>query len=107
MGPEQFHVEVLKLLLQIATVDGSVARSEIEHIMDTARGMSVPLPELAALTRCLQNGEPLPPPNMGILRTNPTAVIKEAKALITSDGTVHAAEIELLRQIREMLGVIN
>ncbi|QDF02752.1 TerB family tellurite resistance protein [Myxococcus xanthus] len=108
MSPEeQFHVEVLKLLLQVATVDGRVAHSEIGHILDTARGMSVPLPELAALTRCLRNNEPLPPPNMGILRTNPSAVIREAKALIASEGSVHAAEIEMLRQIRELLGVIN
>ncbi|ABF86409.1 hypothetical protein MXAN_1168 [Myxococcus xanthus DK 1622] len=69
--------------------------------------MSVPLQELAALTRCLQNNEPLPPPNMGILRANPAAVIQEAKALIASDGSVHAAEIEMLRQIRELLGVSN
>lgn len=101
----RFHVEVLKLLLQVATSDDSVDTSEINQILAAARGMSVPLSDLDTLARCLQNGAPLPPPNLGLLRANPAAVIEEVRALISSDGGVHSSEIEMLRQIRELLGV--
>ncbi|NTX08162.1 TerB family tellurite resistance protein [Myxococcus sp. CA051A] len=101
----RFQIEVLKLLLQVASGDEGVSRQEIDHIMDTARGMSVPLPELAELAKCLQNGIPLPAPNLGVLRSNPQAVVEATHALISSDGHIHPSEIEMLRQIREMLGV--
>ncbi|MCY1043015.1 TerB family tellurite resistance protein [Corallococcus sp. bb12-1] len=100
-----FHIEVIKLLLQVATSDGRVTREEIDQIIDTARGFSVPLSELAALTHCLQEGKPLPPPNVGVLREHPNAVLEAVHALVTGDGQVHEAEIEMTRQIREMLGI--
>lgn len=101
----RFHVEVLKLLLQVATSDDSIDSAEIEQLMTAARGLSVPLQDLDALARCLKNGEPLPAPNLGLLRSNPEAVIQEVRSLISSDGAVHSSEIEMLRQIRELLGV--
>jgi uncharacterized tellurite resistance protein B-like protein len=101
----RFHVEVLKLLLQVATSDDSVDSKEINQILAAARGMSLPLADLDALARCLQNGAPLPAPNLGLLRSDPEAVVEEVKALISSDGSVHASEIEMLRQIRELLGI--
>ncbi|WP_244222421.1 TerB family tellurite resistance protein, partial [Corallococcus praedator] len=100
-----FHIEVIKLLLQVATSDDRVTREEIEQIIDTARGFSVPLSELTALTQCLQEGKPLPPPNVTVLRENPTAVLEAVHALIARDGHIHEAEIEMTRQIRAMLGV--
>ncbi|RJS19651.1 TerB family tellurite resistance protein [Corallococcus sp. H22C18031201] len=103
----QFHIEVLKLLLQIVTSDDRVTRAEIDHLVAAARGMSVPLTELTALTQCLQHGSPLPAPNLGLLRMDPTAVIRAAQELITHDGSVHAEEIAMLRQIRELLGVTS
>jgi hypothetical protein len=101
----RFYIEVVKLLLQVATSDDRVTHEEIENLVATARGMSVPLEELASITRCLKNGEPLPAPNLGVLRSNPDAVIQAARALMSSDSHVHAAEIEMLRQLRELLGV--
>ncbi len=105
MTDPRFHVEVLKLLLQVATSDDRVDSSEIDQLMTAARALSVPLADLDALARCLKSGDPLPPPNLGLLKANPQAVIQEVQALISSDGAVHAAEIEMLRQIRELLGV--
>ncbi|RKH22304.1 TerB family tellurite resistance protein [Corallococcus sp. CA041A] len=104
MPPEaQFHIEVIKLLLQVATSDDRVTREEIDSIIDTARGFSVPLTELSALTRCLQEGHPLPPPNLGILREDPRAVLDAVHTLIA--GHVHESEIAMARQIRELLGI--
>ena len=107
-GPDtRFHIEVVKLLLQVATSDDRVTHEEIENLVAAARGMSVPLEELATITRCLKNGEPLPPPNLGLLRGNPDAVIQAARALMSSDGHVHGDEIEMLRQLRELLGIAS
>ncbi|MBN8228586.1 TerB family tellurite resistance protein [Corallococcus macrosporus] len=106
LPPEsQFHIEVIKLLLQVATSDGRVTREEIDAIIDTARGFSVPLTELSVLTRCLQEGKPLPPPNLSVLREDPKAVLDAVHTLIAGDGHVHEAEIEMARQIRELLGI--
>jgi hypothetical protein len=101
----RFQIEVVKLLLQVATSDDRVTREEIEHLVAAARGMSVPLAELAALTQCLKDGRPLPAPNLGVLRTHPDAAIQEARSLMASDSHVHGDEIEMLRQLRELLGV--
>lgn len=103
----QFHIEVLKLLLQMVTSDDRVTRAEIDHLVAAARGMSVPLEELSALTHCLQHGSPLPAPNLGLLRTNPPEVIRAAHELMTHEGSIHAEEISMLRQIRQMLGVAS
>lgn len=101
----RFHIEVVKLLLQVATSDDRITHEEIQHLVEAARGMSVPLAELKALTQCLKDGKPLPAPNLGVLRSNPNAAIEAARALMASDSHVHAEEIEMLRQIRELLGV--
>lgn len=103
----RFHIEVVKLLLQVATSDDRISAEEIEHLVATARAMSVPLEELAAVTRCLKNGDPLPAPNLGLLRSHPEAVIQAARELISSDSHLHGAEIEMLRQLRELLGVAS
>ena len=65
----------------------------------------MPLTELSLLTRCLQEGRPLPPPNVGLLRDDPKAVMDAVHTLVSGDGEVHAAEIEMMRQIRELLGI--
>jgi uncharacterized tellurite resistance protein B-like protein len=103
----RFHIEVVKLLLQVATSDDRITPEEIEHLVATARAMSVPLEELAAVTRCLKDGRPLPAPNLGLLRSNPEAVIQAARELMSSDSHLHGAEIEMLRQLRELLGVAS
>ncbi|MFP2908603.1 TerB family tellurite resistance protein [Pyxidicoccus sp. 3LFB2] len=106
-GDARFHIEVVKLLLQVATSDDRVTREEIEHLVEAARGMSVPLEELAAMTQCLKDGRPLPAPNLGVLRAHPDAVIQAARTLMASDSHVHGDEIEMLRQLRELLGVVG
>ena len=106
LPPEaQFHIEVIKLLLQVATSDDRVTREEIDAIIETARGFSVPLTELSALTRCLHEGQPLPPPNLSALRQDPKAVLDAVHALVIGDGHLDESEIAMIRQIRELLGI--
>jgi uncharacterized tellurite resistance protein B-like protein len=101
----RFYIEVIKLLLQVATSDDRVTREEIENIIDTARGFSVPLNEIADLTHRLKEGQPLPPPDLGLLREDTDAVIDAVHRLAMGDGHLHESEIEMIRQIRELLGL--
>lgn len=46
-----------------------------------------------------------PAPNLGVLRASPGAVIQSAQTLMASDRHVDGNEIEMLRQLRELLGI--
>ena len=52
----------------------------------------------------LDRGKPLPQPNLKLLRTKPDAVITTAEALIAADGIIDSVEMELMEQVRELLG---
>jgi uncharacterized tellurite resistance protein B-like protein len=100
----RFHLEVFKLLLQVISSDGHVAPEELRHFTEAARSWNVPDAEVAALLDCLREGTPLPAPDMGLLRLRPDAAISAAQALIASDQHIDSSEIEVIRQIRELLG---
>jgi uncharacterized tellurite resistance protein B-like protein len=105
-GPEsRFYIEVLKLLLQVITSDDQIAPEELEHFSIVARRWNVPANEADALIGCLKQGHPLPAPDMSLLRTRPQDVIEAARALVGSDQHIDNAEIDMLMQIREMLGI--
>jgi tellurite resistance protein len=101
---DEFNIEVLKLLLQLAWSDGEVAPEESALILGAARSWGVPEQEIAHLRGYLGKEEPLPAPNMGLLRTRPDQVLEAARALIASDGRLHAGERELLDELRLILG---
>ena len=105
-GPEsRFYVEVLKLLLQIITSDDQVAPEELEHFWTAARRWKVSAAETENLIDRLKLGQSLPAPDMGLLRSRPQDVIEAARALVGSDQHIDSGEIDMLMQIREMLGI--
>jgi len=105
-GPEsRFYIEVLKLLLQVITSDDRVAPEELEHFSTVARRWNVPAAEAEALIGSLRQGQPLPAPDMGLLRSRPQAVLEAARAAVGSDQHIDNAEIDMLMQIRELLGI--
>jgi uncharacterized tellurite resistance protein B-like protein len=105
-GPEsRFYIEVLKLLLQVITSDDHVAPEELTHFSTVARRWNVPASEADVLIERLKQGQPLPAPDMGLLRARAQDVIEAARALVGSDQHVDAAEIDMLMQIRELLGI--
>ena len=105
-GPEsRFYIEVLKLLLQVITSDGHVAPEELTHFSTVARRWNVPASEADVLIERLKQGQPLPAPDMGLLRSRAQDVIEAARALVGSDQHIDAAEIDMLMQIRELLGI--
>lgn len=101
----RFNTEVFKLLLQVISSDHEIAPEEVQHLSEAAQALSVPAWELDAIAHYLRQGSPLPPPNMGLLRTQPQVALQAAKALIASDKRLDKGELLVLRQIGEMLGV--
>lgn len=105
-GPEsRFYLEVLKLLLQVITSDDQIAPEELTHFSTVARRWNVPATEADALIERLKQGQPLPPPDMGLLRSRPQDVMEASRALVGIDQRIDAAELEMLVQIRELLGI--
>ncbi|QRN98065.1 TerB family tellurite resistance protein [Archangium violaceum] len=102
---DRFHIELLKLLLHVAWSDDEIDAREARALLGAARRWKVPLPELQRLEQCLDLGEPMPAPNLGLLRQRPDEVLATVRTLIESDAQVNLSEQEMLAQIRELLGL--
>jgi len=102
---DRFHIELLKLLLHVAWSDDEIDPREARALLAAAQRWKLPLPELQRLERCLDLGEPMPAPNLGLLRQHPEDVLATVRTLIESDTQVNLSEKEMLTQIRELLGL--
>ncbi|MFL5344740.1 MAG: TerB family tellurite resistance protein [Hyalangium sp.] len=101
----RFYTEVLKLLLQVITSDGELAPEELQEFSTVASQWKVPASELTTLLGYLKEGKPLPAPDIGLLRSRPKDVIEAARLIAASDQHVDSDEIDILMQIRELLGI--
>jgi uncharacterized tellurite resistance protein B-like protein len=99
-----FNTETLKLLLQVAWADHQLAPEERQLIADLGLAWSVPDAVMHQLLAHLDDGTPLPQPNLGLLRGSPDAVIAAAKAFVSADGLVDAEEADFVAQVTELLG---
>ena len=102
---DHFYIELLKLLLHVAWADDEISPQEIRTLVHAARRWKVPLEELERLELVVEQGAPMPAPNLGLLREHPDEVLATVHNLIHSDEQVHLAEEETLAQIRELLGL--
>ena len=100
----RFHVELLKLLLQVAWADMKVGEQEAHLLRDLAKLLSLPLDELAKLEAAVSGGTPLPPPDIGILRERRTEVIAAVHRLAAADGRIGKAEGEVIAEVEALLG---
>jgi len=100
---DSFNIEVLKLLLQLAWSDDSIALEEVNFILGAAHSWGVPEKEVTEIKRYLEEYESVPAPDMALLRGRPDDVLEAARALIASDGHVAASETELLEELRVIL----
>lgn len=100
---DRFNMEVLKLLAQLAWGDNMLARAEADAIYGLGRSWLVPEEELQELRERLMEGKRLFPPDLGLLRSRPEAVLEAARALAVTDGRLDAEEQELLDQVRAYL----
>src|SRR5262249_45966104 len=76
-----FHIEVVKLLLQVAWSDEDLDPSEREQIRASAVKWGVPPADLHILMERLDQGEPLPVPNLKLLRKKPDVAISACRRL--------------------------
>jgi len=63
----------------------------------------VPEPELNQLMNRLEQGQPLPEPDLALLKTRADDVMTAARALVLSDGKVQKEETALLKQLAAAL----
>lgn len=99
-----FAFEVVKLLLQAVWADGEVAEEEAEALHDYAVRAGVGRAEVEMLDACLVGQQPLPPPNLGLLRTRRTEVLRHVHKLVRSDARVHEDEEALIAEVSALLG---
>jgi uncharacterized tellurite resistance protein B-like protein len=95
-----FHLEALKLLMQIAFADGTLTERERAIILSLGRRWRLDDAAVHALVRA----QPLPAPNLAILRPRKAEVLTLAKTLATADHTLGGDEKELMDEIDELLG---
>ena len=99
-----FASELVKLLVQVAWADHDVAAAEAESLVAFARRQGLGEDELTALQAMLTGRAPLVPPNLGLLKTRRTEVLRAVKELLLSDLEVAEEEEEILSQIADLLG---
>jgi uncharacterized tellurite resistance protein B-like protein len=99
-----FNIEVLKLMLQLAWSDDTIAPEEVNVILGAAHTWGVPEKEVTELRRYLEEYEATPAPDLALLRSRPDDVLVAARALIACDGRIHASEEEMLEELRVILG---
>lgn len=104
-NPARFHTELLKLLLHVAWSDDEIDPREARLLLGVARQWNIPAGELELLERCLDLGQPMPAPDLGLLRTRPEDVLLAVRGVIGSDARVQRSEKEMFAQIRELLGL--
>src|SRR5438309_9238533 len=85
---DRFNIEVIKLLLQVAWADGEVDPAEAQMILSAGRSWHVPEATLNDLRNRLEKGNPLPSPDLSMLKKRPDDVLSAARALVLSDGKV-------------------
>lgn len=93
--------ELVKLLLQVVTADDVVSDAERALLDAAARRLGGDV-ALAVVKSALDDGRPLPPPNIGMLRDHRSAVLVEVARIGAVDG-IHRDELDLVRLIGEML----
>lgn len=99
-----FKTEMLKLLLQVAWANDTLEPKERAFIEQLGKTWQIPEPTLEDLLAHLDQGKPLPLPNLALLRTQPDEVVRAAQSLIRADGVVDVEEVEFMRELLTILG---
>lgn len=101
---DTFNLEVLKLLLTVAWVDGTVDPHEAQMVRGLGRSWGVPEMSLRALMDDLKAGKKPGEPDWALLKTRRDDALTAARALVLSDGTVQPEESALLQRVVALLG---
>lgn len=96
---DTFNLEVLKLLLHVAWVDGAVDQQESQMILSLGRSWTVPEGALQALLEDVKEGKKPAEPDWALLKTRADDAVMAARTLVLADGKVKADESALLKKI--------
>jgi hypothetical protein len=100
---ENYNLELLKLLAQVAWGDDELDPSEADAIYSLGRSWFVAEPALDALRKQLKRGRLLPPPDIALLRKDPEPALEAVRALVLVDGRLTPAETDMMAQIKMLL----
>jgi tellurite resistance protein len=100
-----FNTEALKLLLQVAWANDELDPKEREFLEKLGKAWKLPPETLETLLQHLDQGKPLPQPDVALLRTKPEKVIRAAEALVGADGVGDMMEQQFLEELKILLGV--
>ncbi|MBE2250813.1 MAG: TerB family tellurite resistance protein [Myxococcus sp.] len=100
---DQFNLEVLKLLLHVAWVDGAVDQAEANMLLSLGRSWTVPELALQKLMEAVKAGRRPSEPNWDLLRERADDALQAARALVLADGKVQKEEIALLKNLQAAL----
>ena len=96
---DTFNLEVLKLLLFVAWVDGEVDQREAQMVMGLGRSWSVPELALKPLMDDMKAGKKPGEPDWALLKTRADDAVSAARALVLADGKVKPEESALLKRV--------
>lgn len=96
---DTFNLEVLKLLVNVAWIDGEVDQREAQMLLGLGRSWTVPEPELQALLAAVKAGDKPGEPDWALLKTRADDVVSAARALVLTDGAVHKEESVFLKKV--------
>jgi uncharacterized tellurite resistance protein B-like protein len=99
-----FRWELMKLLLQVAWADDRIADQERRILTGLAGRLSLGPERTEALEHCLEQGTPLPAPDMALLRSRRAEVIEAAEQLVMVDGEIDDDENRMLVELHALLG---
>lgn len=100
---DQFNIELLKLMVQVAWSDGQVATREAGVILGAARSWGVPESEVTALRHAMERQNAPPAPDLSLLKERANEALEAVRAVIASDGRIERAEKEMLEELRVIL----
>jgi hypothetical protein len=104
-GADSFYTHLLRLLLHVAWSDEEVDPVEARLLLGAARRWNIPEEEFQRIETCLAQGQPIPVPDMGLLRSRGPEVLRVVRALIESDKKVLPSELEMMGEIRSLLNL--
>lgn len=98
-----FYWELMKLLLQVAWADDTVAPEERHTLRALGERLRLDGSQLEIIDSCLEGRRSLPPPNMALLRGHRDDVLKAAEHIAMADKIVTTDEQSIMDGLNSML----
>ena len=101
--PRDLARELFYLLVRVAWVDLNLSTAEKIAIFELGLKLGLDTTETTPIGNALEASEPIPYPNIDLLRSHKMTVMQAIERVITADGELSDVEVELGRAIAERL----